>query len=528
MRHFADLFRRVDETTKTNEKVRALVDFFGVASDEDKLWAIGLFTHRRPRRTVKTALLRTWASEIANIPAWIFEESYHIVGDLAETIALVLPDGGRNEDKDLSYWIEYLIDLRGKDEAVIKDSIIQAWQSLPKEERFIFNKLITGGWRIGVSQKLITKALAQYLDVDDATIAHRLMGDWTPDKTTFQRLLLEDHASDQLSKPYPFYLAYAFDLEFDDLGTEEGWIAERKWDGIRGQLIKRSGELFLWSRGEELITDKFPEFNALLDIKADNFVLDGEIMPYKDGPLSFNQLQTRIGRKNVSKKILESTPVKLIAYDLLELDGIDLRHRSMAERRTLLEGLHREKLDESGVVLLSELVPFESWEDLVEERALSRSLKCEGLMLKKKDSPYQSGRKRGDWWKWKIDPMTIDAIMLYAQRGHGRRANLYTDYTFAVWDGEALVPFAKAYSGLTDKEFREITQWVKKNTKERFGPVASVHPVQVFEVAFEGINASKRHKSGLAVRFPRIHRWRKDKPASEAGTLEELKGLIED
>ena len=215
MRHFADLFRRVDETTKTNEKVRALVDFFGVASDEDKLWAIGLFTHRRPRRTVKTALLRTWASEIANIPAWIFEESYHIVGDLAETIALVLPDGGANEDKDLSFWIDYLIDLRGKDEAVIKDSIIQAWQILPKEERFIFNKLITGGWRIGVSQKLITKALAQYLNVDDATIAHRLMGDWTPDKTTFQRLLLEDHASDQLSKPYPFYLAYAFDLEFD-------------------------------------------------------------------------------------------------------------------------------------------------------------------------------------------------------------------------------------------------------------------------------------------------------------------------
>ena len=527
MKHFATLFRSVDETTKTTEKVKALVRFFEVASDKDKLWAIGLFTSRRPRRTVKTSLLRNWASEVANIPSWIFEESYHIVGDLAETIALVLPEGKEQEDKDLNFWIEYLINLRGKEEEAIKAAILEAWSILPKEERFIFNKLITGGWRIGVSQKLITKALAKFLDTDEASIAHRLMGDWTPSNTTFNRLLLEDHASDQLSKPYPFYLAYALDLEFDDLGLEEEWIAERKWDGIRGQLIKRNGELFLWSRGEELITDKFPEYQALLDIEADNFVLDGEIMPYKDGPLSFNQLQTRIGRKNVSKKILESTPVKLIAYDLLELGGIDLRDRSMEERRSLLEGLYEEELEKSGVVLLSELVEFETWEDLVEERSMSRALKCEGLMLKKKDSPYQSGRKRGDWWKWKVDPMTIDAIMLYAQRGHGRRANLYTDYTFAVWDGETLVPFAKAYSGLTDKEFREITQWVKKNTKERFGPVASVHPVQVFEVAFEGINASKRHKSGLAVRFPRIHRWRKDKPAHEAGTLEELRKLIE-
>lgn len=528
MRHFSNLFKAVDATTKTNEKVQAMVDFFEVASDADKLWAIALFTSRRPRRTVKTALLRAWAYELADVPQWLFEESYHIVGDLAETIALVLPESDTaKEEHSLSYWINYVYNLKGQDEEAVKQKILAAWDVLPADERFIFNKLITGGWRIGVSQKLITRALARHLDKEESLMAHQLMGDWTPFTTTWQELVEAPDDSKVLSRPYPFYLVYGLDIDFEQLAPVSEWQIERKWDGIRGQLILREDELYLWSRGEELITSKFPEFEVLKGAGADNYVLDGEIMPYDDGPLSFHQLQTRIGRKNVTKKILQTTPVKLIAYDLLEYNGEDIRHRPLRERRALLERLHRDYLSDTGVILLSEVVERPSWKGYKEERAASRQYKAEGLMLKHLDSPYRSGRKRGDWWKWKVDPMTIDAVMLYAQRGHGRRANLYTDYTFAVWDEDRLVPFAKAYSGLTDAEFGEITKWVRKHTRERFGPVSSVDPVQVFELAFEGINESKRHKSGVTVRFPRILRWRKDKPAEEANTLEDLHTLIQ-
>lgn len=528
MKHFSDLFKGVDSTTKTTEKLNAIALFFDVASNEDKLWAIALFTSRRPRRTVKTALLRAWAYELSGIPQWLFEESYHIVGDLAETIALVLPPSNHDKtDEPLSYWINYIYQLKGKDDNTVREAILHAWKVLPSDERFIFNKLITGGWRIGISQKLITRALARYLEADEAVMAHRLMGDWTPLDTNWVDLLENPRPEDLLSKPYPFYLAYGLDIPLDQLAPVGEWQVERKWDGIRGQLIKRQGQVYLWSRGEELITNKFPEFDALLEITADGFVIDGEIMPYDEGPLSFHQLQTRIGRKNVTKKILKTTPVKLIAYDLLEVSGIDIRSMPLRERRVQLEHLHQTHLAAAGVVLLSPVVSGGSWSDLAAEREVSRSYKAEGLMLKHLDSPYLSGRKRGDWWKWKIDPMTVDAVLLYAQRGHGRRANLFTDYTFAVWDGDRLVPFAKAYTGLSDREFSDITKWVKKNTKERFGPVNSVEPVQVFELAFEGINSSPRHKSGVAVRFPRILRWRKDKPASEANTLNDLHRLID-
>ena len=528
MKHFSDLFKAVDATTKTTEKVNAMVDFFAVADDSDKLWAIALFTSRRPRRTVKTAQLRTLAYEVSGIPQWLFEESYHIVGDLAETIALVLPTSDTDkQEHSLSYWINYIYQLKGADEDHVSQQIRSAWDVLPSDERFIFNKLITGGWRIGVSQKLLTRALARHLKTDEASMAHRLMGDWTPLTTSWEELIESPQAADLLSRPYPFYLAYGLDVPFDTIAPASEWQAERKWDGIRGQLIMRQEELFLWSRGEELITSKFPEFEALQAVGLDNYVLDGEIMPYSDQPLSFHQLQTRIGRKNITKKILADTPVKMIAYDLLEYNGEDIRNQPLRERRRLLELVYNDHLKTSGVILLSEVIDADDWKTLAQVRATSRQHKAEGLMLKHLDSPYLAGRKRGDWWKWKIDPMTIDAVMLYAQRGHGRRANLYSDYTFAVWDGEALVPFAKAYSGLTDKEMGEITAWVRKNTKEQFGPVSSVQPVQVFELAFEGINPSKRHKSGVAVRFPRILRWRKDKPASEANTLADLHGLIE-
>lgn len=527
MKHFTKLFSKLDQTTKTLVKVAALVEYFGQVEDEDRLWSIAILSHRRPKRTVKTSLLREWAAELAAIPLWLFEESYQVVGDLAETIALVLPPPQERHDESLTYWIELIKSLDKKEDEVKKAAVIDIWQGMTYKERFVFNKLITGGFRVGVSQKLMMRALAQYEDQEENAIAHRLMGNWTPDTITYDELIRSENALDDISKPYPFYLAYALENEPITLGSPDEWQVERKWDGIRGQIIVREDHLFVWSRGEELVTDKFPEYDPLAKILPNGTVIDGEILPYRDGkPLTFNILQTRIGRKNVTKKILETAPVVMMCYDLLEFEGKDIRSRPLKERRRLLERVVNENPNE--VLLLSEVIEVEDWETAATERANSRIHLSEGLMIKKMDSEYRSGRKRGDWWKWKVDPMTIDAVMIYAQQGHGRRANLYTDYTFAVWDEDNnLVPFTKAYSGLTDKEFRKITAWVRKNIKERFGPVRSVNPELVFEIAFEGINASSRHKSGVALRFPRMLRWRTDKKAEDANTLIDLKKMLE-
>ncbi len=526
MKDFAQLIIALDQTTKTNVKINALSNYFDQALVQDKLWAIAILSHRRPKRTVNTTLLRKWAAEYGEIPLWLFEESYHVVGDLAETIALILPARSVQADQSLTHWIQYIQSLGALSEEEKRSKTIEAWSSMDDTERFIFNKLITGGFRVGVSQKLMVKALSKHTGIDENTLAHRLMGNWTPDLITYEKLVLEPNPQDDISKPYPFYLAYALEEEVASLGDVTEWSAERKWDGIRGQLIIRDGQVFVWSRGEELVTDKFPEFGQLSSIFPSGLVIDGEILPFKEGkPLSFQVLQTRIGRKNVTKKILEKAPVIIMAYDLLEKDGEDFRGVPFSDRRKTLEKI-LQVYPSGGLVQLSEPVLFESWEALAKEWARSRLFYSEGLMLKRIDSVYKTGRKRGDWWKWKVDPLTIDAVMIYAQRGHGRRANLFSDFTFAVWKGHELVPFTKAYSGLTDKEFREITAWVQKNTIERFGPVRSVKAVHVFEIAFEGINLSKRHKSGIALRFPRIKRWRKDKPVEEANTLEDLHGLL--
>ncbi|MFK8162835.1 MAG: ATP-dependent DNA ligase [Lewinella sp.] len=528
MRRFAQLFQSLDRTTKTNAKVAALANYFREAPDQDKLWTMALLSHRRPKRTVNSKLLRSWAGSYAGIDAWILEESYHVVGDLAETIALVLPPPDRIGNRTLTEWIGVVQQLASYDEEGKRETVTDAWRELGTTERFLFNKLITGGFRVGVSQKLMTRALSQATGIKETNLAHRLMGNWTPDTTTFDELINSESATDNISRPYPFYLAYQLEGAPADLGAPAEWQAEHKWDGIRGQLIVRDGELFVWSRGEELVTDKYPEYHPLADLLPDGTVIDGEILPFREGrPLGFNVLQTRIGRKKVSKKLLQEAPIVLMAYDLLEIGGEDVRARPMSERRELLEKLLAEN-DTQGIIQLSPVVAWTSWEELAVERATAREKFSEGLMLKRKVSPYRQGRKKGDWWKWKIDPLTIDAVMMYAQRGHGRRANLFTDFTFGVWDGDALVPFTKAYSGLTDKEFNRITAWVRKNTVDKFGPVRSVTPFHVFEIGFEGIRKSTRHKSGVALRFPRMLRWREDKPAGEANTKADLMMLLEE
>jgi DNA ligase 1 len=530
MQAFARLITELDQTNKTNAKVAALVQYFDQAPDEDKLWAMALFTGRRFRKVVKTSLMREWASELTDIPLWLVEDSYHVVGDLAETLSLILPpptDTDRAE-KSLAEWMAYLKELQTQDDEARREHMVAAWQQLTPRERFVFNKLLTGGFRLGVSQKLMVRALAKHTGLDENQIAHRLMGDWTAESTTYQDLLFSADINDDLSKPYPFYLAYQLDDPPEALGNPSEWQAEWKWDGIRSQLIKRKGESFLWSRGEELITDKFPELEPLREALPDGTVIDGELLPYQDGrPLAFQALQTRIGRKNITKKILREAPCLIMAYDLLEYQGEDFRTQPMEERRARLAEVVA-KVGLPGLLKLSPVAEFRDWTHLAELRETSRAHFAEGLMLKHKGSTYQVGRKRGDWWKWKVDPLTVDAVMIYAQRGHGRRANLYSDYTFAVWDGDQLVPFTKAYSGLTDAEMRQVDAWVKKNTIERFGPVRSVTPELVFEIGFEGINRSKRHKSGVALRFPRMLRWRSDKPAQEADTLASLHRLLPD
>jgi DNA ligase-1 len=524
MKYFTKLFTEIDQTTKTLGKIKALVEYFQKANDQDKLWAVALLSHRRPKRTVNASYLAQWANERSKLPAWLFEESYHVVGDLSETITLVLPSEYEPSDYTLTYWMDFIKGLENVSVEGKKEKILWAWQRLSESERFVFNKLITGGFRIGVSQQLMVKALAKYANVRENIVAHRLMGNWSPDINVFEELLYSTEETD-LSKPYPFYLAYALDSPVETLGSPEAWIAERKWDGIRGQIIVRNRQLFVWSRGEELVTDKYPEYEVMRTLLPGGTVIDGEILPFReDKPLAFNYLQTRIGRKTLSPKLLKEVPVAFVTYDVLEWQGEDIRNWPFVERRRKVEEICAVN---SNVLRLSPEVKFATWEQLAEEREKSRDLCSEGIMLKRKNSIYRNGRRRGDWWKWKIDPFTVDAVMIYAMRGHGRRANLYTDYTFAVWDGDQLVPFTKAYSGLTDEEIREVDRWVKANTVERFGPVRSVKPELVFEIAFEGINRSTRHKSGIALRFPRMARWRKDKIAKEANTLNDLNALLE-
>lgn len=534
---FASLVNILGTSTKNTEKLNALQHYFTTASDKDKVWVIAIFSGRRPKRIINSTILQQWCVELIDLPLWLFEESYHTVGDLAETIALLLPPkppapkGEIQNEYSLSDYLEAFIRLEKAEEEEKKDFIISVWMQLSQEERFVFNKLITGGFRIGVSQKMMVNALAKTTKIEASTIAHLISGNWQPANINFADLLNPNMASKDDSKPYPFYLAYALEYEPQTLGDITEWQAEWKWDGIRGQIIKRNGELYVWSRGEELMTDKFPEYQILKNVLPDGLVIDGEILPTQDlQPLPFSLLQTRIGRKTITKKQLQEAPISFFAYDLLEYNTTDIRTKPLQERRLLLENIINSMLSGNqllaSTIQLSPTIQATSWDELIALRQDSRDMGSEGLMLKRKSSPYQVGRKVGDWWKWKIEPMVIDAVLIYAQKGHGRRSNLYTDYTFAVKDGDRLVTFTKAYSGLTDKEFNEVDAFVKANSLEKFGPVRTVKPELVFEIAFEGIAASARHKSGVALRFPRMNRWRKDKKVDEINTLEDLKNML--
>jgi DNA ligase-1 len=529
MKAFAQLYTAIDETTATNEKVAALVEYFRSAPPVDSAWAVHFLTGRRPKRLIGSRKLASWAAEEAGIADWLFEESYHAVGDLAETITLILPDTGASSELPLSYWVEErLLRLRGEDDDVQREVMIGSWRELDRRERLVWNKLITGSFRMGASQRLVIRALAEISGVAEGVIAHRLMGAWDPTPEFFQRLIAPDTRDADVSRPYPFFLAHPLEGEPAGLGDSGDWIAEWKWDGIRAQLLRRAEQTFLWSRGEELLAGRFPEIEETGALLPEGTVIDGELLPWVDGaPMPFAQLQRRIGRKNLGKKILDEVPAVLVAYDLLEEAGVDIRSRPLSERRDRLAAL-LETLPASGRgrLILSPIVQVASWDAATDARRGAREVGAEGLMLKRLSSAYGVGRRRGDWWKWKVDPHSVDAVLIYAQPGSGKRAGLFTDYTFGIWEGNHLVPFAKAYSGLTDEEILKVDAFVRRNTLEKFGPVRTVKPELVFELHFEGIQRSSRHKSGIAVRFPRMARWRTDKKAEEADTIETVRGLL--
>ncbi len=527
MREFAALFDAIDASTATNDKVAALVSYFREAQTADAAWSAAFLLGRRPKRLVKAPDLRKWAATAANVPDWMFEECYAQAGDLAEAITLLVPDAEQSDDGSLTWWVEErLLPLAGAAPDSQQQMLLDAWTRLGGTARFLFNKLLTGSFRVGVSDGLVVRALAQVSGLSTDTIAHRLMGQWEPSAAWYERLLSSETTDADWSQPYPFYLAYPLEAEPETLGDVSEWQIEWKWDGIRCQLVRRRGRTFLWSRGEELLAGRFPEVESCAEWLPDGTVLDGELLAWRDNrPLPFTELQKRINRKTVGKKLLTDVPCHLLVYDCLESAGVDVRGEPMTERRARAAQIVQ-ALPTGATIGLSPIVRADDWNVVRSSRASAREQESEGLMLKRRSAPYGVGRKVGDWWKWKVNPLTVDAVLVYAQAGHGRRAGLFTDYTFAIWDGDALVPFAKAYSGLTDAEIREVDRFVKANTLEKFGPVRTVKPELVFELAFEGIQRSTRHKSGIAVRFPRIARWRVDKPAREADTIETVRALL--
>jgi len=525
MRRFAALYEALDRTTSTNAKVAALEAYFKEAPPGDAAWALYFLTGRKLKRLIPSRVLWALTRDRAGLPEWLLEHSYAAVGDFSEAMALlVAPPTASGAPLPLERWVrERLIPLRAMDAAAQREAITRWWDELTEPERLVFNKLVTAEFRVGVAATLVIRALARSVGLSSAEIAHRVMGDWEPTADFFRGLARVD-ADAESSRPYPFCLASPLEDPPATLGAIDEWLVEWKWDGIRAQALRRGSAAQLWSRGEELVTPRFPEIvKALASVPAGT-VLDGEILAYREGVvLPFAVLQRRIGRLSLTPRLLREAPVAFVAYDVLEQERRDLRESPLSDRRMRLEAL---LTTAPPGLIVSPRIEARSWDELAPLREQSRTHQVEGLMLKRLSSPYTAGRKRGDWWKWKVDPYAVDVVLLYAHPGHGRRASLFTDYTFAVWDGGELVPVAKAYSGLSDAEIQELDAWIRRHTLERMGPNRAVEPVQVFELGFEAIARSTRHRSGVAVRFPRILRWRKDKLASEADTLETLKALL--
>jgi DNA ligase-1 len=571
VKRFAAMYDAIDRTTSTNAKVEAMALYFREAPAADAAWAVFFLTGRRLKRLLRSRDLWSWTIERTGLALWLMEESYAVVGDFAEAMALLLDceglpqmasrppvqaslwgDGEEESDeagpRSLAVWVERLLLLPTWDRERQRTAVFRWWGELEGTERFLLNKLMTGEWRVGVSHRLVVRAVAMAAGLEEPVVAQRLAGEWWPSEAWYRDVVraagtdvsgggqiggTRSGGDTEMGRPYPFFLASPLEGAPEELGEIGEWLAEYKWDGIRAQVIRRGGRVWVWSRGDELVTDRFPEIRDAAARLPEGTALDGEVLAWRGGVLPFSVLQRRIGRLELTPSVLSSAPVAFVAFDLLERDGEDWRGKPLRERRVGLEEVLAGVSGRGGDrLVVSPRLDVRTWGDVAETRRLSREKLVEGIMLKRLESPYQIGRKRGDWWKWKIEPLAIDAVLVYAQPGHGRRANLLTDLTFAVWDAEGnahpgeLVPVAKAYSGLSNEEIAELDRWIRSHTVERFGPFRAVEPAQVFELHFEGVRESTRHRSGLAVRFPRIARWRRDKGAADADTLERVREML--
>ncbi|MGB8319516.1 MAG: ATP-dependent DNA ligase [Ignavibacteriaceae bacterium] len=526
MKYFAELNQRLDEAYKTDEKIDLLVEYFDSTNPDDSIWAIYLLVGKRIKQIIPVKKLKEWSLELAKIPDWLLGESFKVAGDLVETITLLLPKSSNSTKKSLHYWIEEkLLTLNNKEDNFQREEIIAAWNDMNTKERFVWNKLITGSFRTGVSSKLVIKALSIYSGINEPVIAYRLMGNWKPDGNLFKQIISTDSIDSGFCKPYPFYLPNQLDNDVENLGDIKGWQAEWKWSGIRAQIIKRDGKILIWSQEEEMLNEKFPEFESFRFLITDGTVIEGNLIAWQnEKPLPLGELQKRIRKKSITKKIIKDIPVVLMAYDLLELNGKDIRDEPLNIRsKKLIELINNISCRK---LFFSYKINANTWEELKVKRNESRSRFVEGLMLKRINSPYREERKKCDWWKWKMEPLIIDVVLINARKGEGQNANLYTDYTFGVWDGNRLVPIAKACSGLTAEEIYKIDLFVRENSIEKFGPVCTVKPELVFELAFEGIQKSTRHKSGVVFRLPIINKWRHDKTMKDVYNLSDIKTFL--
>jgi DNA ligase-1 len=526
MKSFARLFSVLENATDPVQKKTFFREYVCAARESDRMWAVALLLGRKPRRVAPVATLKEWALEAGNVSPWLFEESLLAVGELAETISLILPAARYPSRKSLSQWMTFLYSLEELNEYQQRESVLAAWDEQEPSERLLFIKLLAGSFRSPLAEPLLIEALAQLCNVEKTWAAHQLAGDWHPHGDSLEDLLSATSCPTVVSQPYPFFLAHQLEASVADLGDVGGWLAEWKWDGIRAQVVKRNGELFVWSRGEELVTDKFPELAPLRHLLPDGTVLDGELVAFAEGhPLPYGSLHGRLSRKTLpSAKALKESPVVLIAYDLLEWSGADIRREPCGSRRERLENLVATLRPDA--LLFSDALPFDNWAELLALHDQARAYFAEGIMLKRKDSPYQMGRRRGDWWKWRADPFTLDGVLMYAQKPQPNGQEAFPDLTFGLWDNGQLVPFARIPGVLPAEELEAISLFVRDNTLEKFGPVRTVKPELVFEIAFQAVETSARHKAGLSVRFPQLVRWRRDKPVEEASTLTDLRGLL--
>ena len=556
-RSFGNLINNLEQCNSTKKKINLISVFIKDIDPRDGSWILLLLMSSRQKRVITGRRLKDILQASFRMPSWLIDDCFAQVGDSAETISLLWPQlkseltdaniecsevynklfNEPKESKPLHWWMETLLPaIKDATETTQNRLILKLWSDIADQDHYLTNKLITGGFRNGVSKGLVVKSIAKAYKLDESTVLERLMKPIEINNIWFQELThpVSINRTDRGAIPYPFYLASPVEIEKIKETPPADWRLEYKWDGIRGQLIKRDTGAYLWSRGEELVNHVFPEIIEMAENLPDGTVLDGEILCWQKDvrkPMAFASLQRRLGRKTVNKKLLKECPTVFLAYDILEHKSIDIRAYNLRDRLKLLESVQL-NYNHPCLVIDNEK-EFAEWEELIQLRDRARLEGAEGLMIKKISSHYLSGRKRGYWWKYKHDPMTLDAVLIYAQAGTGKRANLFTDYTFALWDNSnknskdrKLVTFAKAYSGLNNSELMELDKWIRTHTIERYGPTRVVEQKQIFEIAFEGVMESKRHKCGLAVRFPRIHRWRIDKPVMEADCIEQAQALL--